>query len=310
MHTRPTHAHTHPRWIPSLSSSSIPFLHPTPPPDFGDPRCSPPPSSPPRGHLSLLIISTDRFLSSPRRVPPPRRQGRRRPPPRVAPPPPRASRRRPRLPRPRRPRWHQRHPRAPPRRRPRHQLDQRRDRGRAAEGGGVGPLLRVQEEGDGGVPAVISTASIHPGRSHFSTPRAASWPSSSSPSSSQSLSTSASTWWSQRRRFPVASAAVELCEAATGGGDSVRVIETPQPNSSVKFSVEVPPLICRAAGCTRTTPGSGLRKPGRPTSWLRRPSWMRPWLQPASSEHCFGSSSRKPSRHRWSRRTSGSSKSA
>ena len=120
-----------------------------------------------------------------------------------------------------------------PRRRPRHQLDQRRDRGRAAEGGGVGPLLRVQEEGDGGVPAVVSTASIHPGRSHFSTPRAASWPSSSSPSSSRSLSTSASTWWSQRRRFPVASAAVELCEAAAGGGDSVRVIETPQPNSSV-----------------------------------------------------------------------------
>ncbi|KAM3410806.1 hypothetical protein ACQJBY_002807 [Aegilops geniculata] len=47
MHTRPTHAHTHPRWIPSLSSSSIPFLHPTPPLDFGDPRRSPPPSSPP-----------------------------------------------------------------------------------------------------------------------------------------------------------------------------------------------------------------------------------------------------------------------
>uniref|UniRef100_A0A453K526 Uncharacterized protein n=1 Tax=Aegilops tauschii subsp. strangulata TaxID=200361 RepID=A0A453K526_AEGTS len=55
---------------------------------------------------------------------------------------------------------------------------------------------------------------------------------------------------------------------------------------------------CRAAGCTRTTPGSGLRKPGRPTSWLRRPSLTSPWLQPASSEHCFDSSSRKPSRHR------------
>uniref|UniRef100_A0A8R7UP45 Uncharacterized protein n=1 Tax=Triticum urartu TaxID=4572 RepID=A0A8R7UP45_TRIUA len=53
---------------------------------------------------------------------------------------------------------------------------------------------------------------------------------------------------------------------------------------------------CRAAGCARTTPGSGLRKPGRPTSWPRRRSWMRPWLKPASSEHCFGSSSRKPSR--------------
>ena len=70
MHTRPTHAHTHPRWIPSLSSSSIPFLHPTPPPDFGDPRRSPPPSSPPRGHLSPLTISIDRFLSSPRRATP------------------------------------------------------------------------------------------------------------------------------------------------------------------------------------------------------------------------------------------------
>ncbi|VAI73292.1 trigger factor-like protein TIG, Chloroplastic [Triticum dicoccoides] len=99
--------------------------------------------------------------------------------------------------------------------------------------------------------AVVSTASIHPGRSHFSTPRAASWPSSSSPSSSRSLSTSASISRSQRRRLPVASAAVELREAAAGGGDSVRVIETPQPNSSVKFSVEVPPSICQE--CYQTT---------------------------------------------------------
>ncbi|XBJ14161.1 hypothetical protein VPH35_006244 [Triticum aestivum] len=67
-HAQPTH--THPRWIPSLSSSSIPFLHPTPPPDSGDPRGSPLPSSPPRGHLSPLTISTDRFLSSPRRATP------------------------------------------------------------------------------------------------------------------------------------------------------------------------------------------------------------------------------------------------
>ncbi|KAM3209525.1 hypothetical protein ACQJBY_063917 [Aegilops geniculata] len=99
--------------------------------------------------------------------------------------------------------------------------------------------------------AVVSTASIHPGRSHFSTPRAASWSNSSSPSSSRSLSTSASTSRSQRRRLPVASAAVELREAAAGGGDSVRVIETPQPNSSVKFSVEVPPSICQE--CYQTT---------------------------------------------------------
>uniref|UniRef100_A0A453RE33 peptidylprolyl isomerase n=1 Tax=Aegilops tauschii subsp. strangulata TaxID=200361 RepID=A0A453RE33_AEGTS len=99
--------------------------------------------------------------------------------------------------------------------------------------------------------AVVSTASIHPGRSHFSNPRVASWSSSSSPSSSRSLSTSASTSRSQRRRLPVASAAVELREAAAGGGDSVRVIETPQPNSSVKFSVEVPPSICQE--CYQTT---------------------------------------------------------
>ena len=171
-------------------------------------------------HQPVSLLAQESPASSPPRPPPPQ----------AAPPPPRAPRRGPRLPRPRRPRRHRRRQRAPPRRRPRHQLDQRRDRGGAAEGGGVGPLLRVQEEGDGGVPTVVSTASIHPGRSHFSTPRAASWPSSSSPSSSRSLSTSASTWWSQRRRFPVASAAVELCEAAAGGGDSIM---TPQPNSSV-----------------------------------------------------------------------------
>ncbi|XP_037459942.1 uncharacterized protein LOC119330896 isoform X3 [Triticum dicoccoides] len=70
-HPRPTHAHTPTsHWIPSLSSSSIPFLHPMPPPDSGDPRGSPPPSSPPRGHLSPLTISTDRLLSSPRRATP------------------------------------------------------------------------------------------------------------------------------------------------------------------------------------------------------------------------------------------------
>ncbi|XP_037459970.1 uncharacterized protein LOC119330896 isoform X7 [Triticum dicoccoides] len=41
-HPRPTHAHTPTsHWIPSLSSSSIPFLHPMPPPDSGDPRGEP-----------------------------------------------------------------------------------------------------------------------------------------------------------------------------------------------------------------------------------------------------------------------------
>lgn len=35
------------------------------------------------------------------------------------------------------------------------QLGEGRDRGGGAEGGGVGPLLRGQEEGDGGVPGDV-----------------------------------------------------------------------------------------------------------------------------------------------------------
>ncbi|KAM0917601.1 hypothetical protein ACQ4PT_009108 [Festuca glaucescens] len=95
-----------------------------------------------------------------------------------------------------------------------------------------------------------STASAHQsGRPNgFSSPRASSWSPSSS-SSSHSLSTSR--FQSRRRRLPVASTAVELREASAGGGDSVRVTETPQPNSSVKFSVEVPPSICQE--CYQTT---------------------------------------------------------
>ncbi|XP_047074049.1 trigger factor-like protein TIG, Chloroplastic [Lolium rigidum] len=95
-----------------------------------------------------------------------------------------------------------------------------------------------------------STASTHQsGRpTGFSSPRASSW----SPSSSTfSHSLSTSRLLSRRRQLPVASAAVELRQAAAGGGDSVRVTETPQPNSSVKFSVEVPPSICQE--CYQTT---------------------------------------------------------
>ncbi|KAL6596635.1 hypothetical protein ACP70R_047278 [Stipagrostis hirtigluma subsp. patula] len=77
----------------------------------------------------------------------------------------------------------------------------------------------------------------------FSHPAASvSWPSSSlAASTSRSLSTSSAS--TSRRRLHVASAAVELREAASGGGDFVRVKETPQPGSSVKFSVEVPTSI-------------------------------------------------------------------
>ncbi|CAL5038254.1 unnamed protein product [Urochloa decumbens] len=92
--------------------------------------------------------------------------------------------------------------------------------------------------------AVAYASSPH---SRISSPRAVSvsWSSPSLASSSRSLSTSpascpAST---SRRWLPVASAAVELREAAAGSGDSVRVTETPQPGSIVKFSVEVPTSI-------------------------------------------------------------------
>ncbi|TVU11466.1 hypothetical protein EJB05_45054 [Eragrostis curvula] len=74
----------------------------------------------------------------------------------------------------------------------------------------------------------------------FSSPRAVSvsWNNCSLASSSRSLSTSSAS--TSQRRLPIASAAVELREATSGGGDSVRVTKTPQPGSSVKFSVEVP----------------------------------------------------------------------
>ncbi|WVZ81349.1 hypothetical protein U9M48_028736 [Paspalum notatum var. saurae] len=87
--------------------------------------------------------------------------------------------------------------------------------------------------------AVGSAARPH-GR--FSSPCAVSisWNNPSLSSTSRSLSTSSA---SRRRRLPAASAAVELREAASGGGDSVRVTETLQPGSSVKFSVEVPTSI-------------------------------------------------------------------
>ncbi|KAK3132280.1 hypothetical protein QOZ80_6AG0518860 [Eleusine coracana subsp. coracana] len=79
----------------------------------------------------------------------------------------------------------------------------------------------------------------------LSSPRSVSvsWKNSSVASSSRSLSTSSTSTSQSQRRLPVALAAVEISEAASGGGDSVRVKETPQPGSSVKFSVEVPTSI-------------------------------------------------------------------
>ncbi|CAN6207862.1 unnamed protein product [Urochloa humidicola] len=94
--------------------------------------------------------------------------------------------------------------------------------------------------------AAAAVASASRPHSRISSPRTASvsWNSPSLASTSHSLSTSpASTSRRRRRWLPVASAAVELREAAAGGGDSVRVTETPQPGSSVKFSVEVPTSI-------------------------------------------------------------------
>ncbi|KAL5225224.1 hypothetical protein ABZP36_011863 [Zizania latifolia] len=105
--------------------------------------------------------------------------------------------------------------------------------------------------------AVASTARTHRYPCRFSSPLAAfcenysSFPSSGSARLFSPLSTSASTSRAQRRRLPVASAAVELREASSQGGDSVRVTETRQPGSSVKFSVEVPPSICQE--CYETT---------------------------------------------------------
>ncbi|KAG8075760.1 hypothetical protein GUJ93_ZPchr0006g42807 [Zizania palustris] len=102
--------------------------------------------------------------------------------------------------------------------------------------------------------AVASTAGAHRYLRRFSSPNYSSLPSSSSSSFARqfsALSASASTSRAQRRRLPVASAAVELREASSQGGDSVRVTETLQPGSSVKFSVEVPPSICQE--CYETT---------------------------------------------------------
>lgn len=53
---------------------------------------------------------------------------------------------------------------------------------------------------------------------------------------STSAASTASRSRAQRRRLPVASAAVELREASSQGGDSVRVTETLQPGSSVSSS--------------------------------------------------------------------------
>ncbi|GJN28929.1 hypothetical protein PR202_gb17103 [Eleusine coracana subsp. coracana] len=79
----------------------------------------------------------------------------------------------------------------------------------------------------------------------LSSPRSVSvsWKNSSVASSSRSLSTSSTSTSQSQRRLPVALAAVEISKAASGGGDSVRIKETPQPGSSVKFSVEVPTSI-------------------------------------------------------------------
>ena len=55
---------------------------------------------------------------------------------------------------------------------------------------------------------------------------------------------------------------------------------------------------CRAMGCTPTTLRSRQQKSGSPISPRRRLNWRRAWFQPASSEHCSSSSSRKLSRHR------------
>ncbi|XP_062228785.1 trigger factor-like protein TIG, Chloroplastic [Phragmites australis] len=91
--------------------------------------------------------------------------------------------------------------------------------------------------------AAVASAARSPNR--FSSPRAVSisWNNSSFASSSNSRSLSTSSASTSRRRLPVASAAVELREAASGDGDSVRVTETLQPGSSVEFSVEVPTSI-------------------------------------------------------------------
>ncbi|KAG0519876.1 hypothetical protein BDA96_08G024300 [Sorghum bicolor] len=97
------------------------------------------------------------------------------------------------------------------------------------------------------VAAAVASAAARP-HGHFSSPRAASvsvsWnnsPSLASTSRRQRL----------RRRLPVTSAVVELRQAAAGGGDSLRVTETRQPGSSVKFSVEVPTSIIH--DCYQTT---------------------------------------------------------
>ncbi|AQK38853.1 Trigger factor-like protein TIG Chloroplastic [Zea mays] len=94
------------------------------------------------------------------------------------------------------------------------------------------------------VAAAVASAAARP-HGPFSSPRAVSasvsWTSLSLAYTSRCLSSTSS-----RRRLrwlPVTSAAVELREATAGGGDSLRVTKTPQPGSSVKFSVEVPTSI-------------------------------------------------------------------
>ncbi|CAD6270750.1 unnamed protein product [Miscanthus lutarioriparius] len=102
------------------------------------------------------------------------------------------------------------------------------------------------------VAAAVASAAARP-HGPFSSPRAVSvsvsWNSPSLASTSRCLSTPSRR--RLRRRLPVTSAAVELREAAAGGGDSLRVTETPQPGSSVKFSVEVPTSIIH--DCYQTT---------------------------------------------------------
>ena len=94
--------------------------------------------------------------------------------------------------------------------------------------------------------AATAVASASRPHGPFSPPPAVSvsvsWASPSLASTSLSLSTSSSASTSRRRRrwLPVASAAVELREAAAGGGDSVRVTETPQPGSSVSPRLRCP----------------------------------------------------------------------
>nr|CAB3467912.1 unnamed protein product [Digitaria exilis] len=83
--------------------------------------------------------------------------------------------------------------------------------------------------------AAAAASAARPHSRFFSPPAAsASWNTRSLASTSRSVSTSSASTSRRRRQWhPVASAAVELREAAAGGGDSVRVTKTPQPGSSV-----------------------------------------------------------------------------